>query len=59
MIANKLQALRLPTRHFFADALFVAGLALVTFGISRWSQPAAFVFAGIAVAYCGYMVGRD
>jgi hypothetical protein len=59
MIAEKLNALRLPARHAFADALFVAGIALVAYGISRWSPPAAFVFSGIAVVYMAMLVGRD
>jgi hypothetical protein len=59
MIANKFQALRLPARHFFADALFLAGIGLVAFGISRWSMPAAYIFGGIAVGYVALLMGRD
>jgi hypothetical protein len=59
MIADKLQALRLPARHACADLLFLAGIALVAYGISRWSQPAAFVFSGVALGYVALLVGRD
>jgi hypothetical protein len=59
MIADKIKSLRLPARHAFADALFIAGIALVAFGISRWSLPAAFVFGGIAVCYVAILTGRD
>lgn len=59
MIADKLQALRLPARHALADALFLCAIALVAYGISRWSAPAAFVFSGIALGYVAMLVGRD
>lgn len=59
MIANKIKALRLPARHAFADVLFIAGIALVAFGISRWSMPAAFIFGGVAVCYVAILTGRD
>jgi len=59
MIAEKLNLLRLPARHAFADALFLAGLALVAYGISRWSVPAALIFGGVALAYVSMLVGRD
>jgi hypothetical protein len=59
MIASKLNLLRLPARHAFADALFLAGIALVAFGISRWSMPSAYIFGGIAVGYVSMLVGRD
>jgi hypothetical protein len=59
VIADKLNALRLPARHAFADALFLAGIALVAFGISRWSPPAAYIFSGGALGYVALLVGRD
>jgi len=59
MIAEKLNLLRLPARHAFADALFLAGIALVAYGISRWSLPAALIFSGVALGYVSMLVGRD
>jgi hypothetical protein len=59
MIADKLNALRIPARHAFADALFLAGIALVAFGISRWSPPAAYMFSGLAVGYVAILIGRE
>jgi hypothetical protein len=59
MIAEKLNLLRLPARHAFADALFLSGIALVAYGISRWSVPAALIFGGVALGYVSMLVGRD
>jgi len=59
MIAEKLNLLRLPARHACADVLFIAGLALVAYGISRWSLPSALIFGGLAIAYVSMLLGRD
>ena len=59
MVAEKIKALRLPARHAFADVLFLAGIGLVAFGISRWTLPGALIFSGAAVCYVALLVGRD
>lgn len=59
MIADKPKGLRLPARHFCADALFLAGIGIIAFGISMFSPPAAIVFAGAAVIYIAIIIGRD
>jgi len=59
MIADKLNLLLPALRHAFADVLFLGGLALVAYGISRWSVPSALIFSGVAVSYVALMLSRD
>lgn len=39
--------------------LFAGGSALVVYGVSMWSRPAAFILAGLELAIIGFLSGLD
>ena len=40
-------------------ALFIAGAALVVYGVALWSRPGAYVVAGLELVVIGFLGGID
>ena len=44
---------------FWWTTLFLAGAALVVYGVALWSRPAACVVAGLELLVIGFLSGID
>ena len=46
-------------KSYLADAALLVGFALIVAGVAMWSRPAAFIVAGVMLAFGALRAGAE